>query len=252
METISALEARREFIPQLHTFFDSQLGIHWASCDFRVESFHPSLFAHFGIELPSHMEKAVAKRRAEFLAGRVAAARSLAALGCAGCSVPIGENRSPLWPEGIAASISHSDGQALCAASHKSRNDYLGVDLEKLINAEVARDIGSSIVTGAELNLLLQAGLSQNTAITLAFSAKESLFKALYPFIKKYFGFESAQVAAFYPGDSIREGTLTLHLDADLARFCGEKSLYRCDYQWSGNTLRTLVAGSLAQHGEPA
>jgi enterobactin synthetase component D len=214
-------------------------------CDFRLEKFHPSLFAYFDIEFPVEMERSVVKRRAEFLAGRLAAARALEALGCTDCAVPIGENRSPQWPEGISASISHSDGRALCVASRKSRNEYLGVDLEKLVSAEVAGNIGDSIASETELNLLMRSGLPKNTAITLAFSAKESLYKALYPSIGEYFGFERARVATFYPG----EQCVTLQLDKDLARHCRGKATYQCDFVWSGDMLQTLVAGQFPESG---
>lgn len=66
---------------------------------------------------------------------------------------------------------------------------YLGIDLEKKLSKECVIEIKSSIISLDEENLILKSKLSFEDAFTLIFSAKESLFKALYPSVRAYFDF---------------------------------------------------------------
>ncbi|HAG01786.1 MAG TPA: enterobactin synthase subunit EntD, partial [Leclercia adecarboxylata] len=52
------------------------------------------------------------------------------------------------------------------------------------------------VVDTQEAQRLAESGLPFDLAFTLAFSAKESLFKALFPKVQTWMGFESARVTA--------------------------------------------------------
>ena len=86
--------------------------------------------------------------------------------------------RAPVWPKGVAGSISHSDSRAVAVVSRTRLG--LGVDIEPLMTATQARDIQDLILTTAE-TALRPPQLCFETFLTLAFSAKECVYKALSP-----------------------------------------------------------------------
>ncbi len=145
----------------------------------------------FESRLPADLRRAVAKRRREFLAGRHCAARALACAGHAGNGwLPIGENRLPVWPDGWLGSISHSRFGAVAVATHSSSCRALGVDMEPLVDAALAADIASTVARPGELERL--SDLPRDWRVTLLFSAKEALFKALYPETRRFHDFTAA------------------------------------------------------------
>jgi enterobactin synthetase component D len=117
---------------------------------------------------------AVAKRRSEFLAGRLCAALALRAAGLPQ-EVPR-KGRAPLWPEGIVGAISHSDSRAIAVISRL--HSGLGVDCEEIMPLARAEALHQEILTAEEL-ALRPAALPFATFVTLVFSAKEALYKAL-------------------------------------------------------------------------
>ncbi|KKF71018.1 enterobactin synthase subunit EntD [Citrobacter amalonaticus] len=139
-------------------------------------AFEPYTFhEHDLLWLPHHAQLARAgrKRKAEHLAGRIAAVQALREWGHK--NVPgMGEQRQPLWPEGLSGSISHCATTALAVVSYQP----VGVDIEAIFTAQTAAELAGSIVTEAEKVRLAGSGLPFEQALTLAFSAKESAFKA--------------------------------------------------------------------------
>ncbi|MFN1130333.1 enterobactin synthase subunit EntD [Lelliottia nimipressuralis] len=176
--------------------------------------FDPTTFDHADLLwLPHHadLSHASAKRKAEHLAGRIAAVQALQPFGIT--TVPgIGANGEPLWPTGFAGSISHSGTQALALAVRRD-NALVGIDCEALIAEKEAVEIQDGIINEQEKRVLLSAGYPFALALTLVFSAKESLFKALFPRVNAFMGFDSACVTA------MTHHTLTLSLARPLAGF---------------------------------
>jgi enterobactin synthetase component D len=68
----------------------------------------------------------------------------------------------------------------------------LGVDIEEKIDPKICSDIQSQVASPAEFEVL--SGLDFCTQMTLIFSAKESLYKALYPQVRTFFGFDAARL----------------------------------------------------------
>jgi 4'-phosphopantetheinyl transferase EntD len=139
----------------------------------------------FPQEMPA-IARAVPKRRAEFAAGRRAARAALAEIGIAPVAVPVGDHRAPVWPEGVVGAITHDAGVALAAVARSDRMRGLGIDVTEA--APLPGNTRRAILPHAA-----EQGLSplEERAV---FSAKESLFKALFPFLGTYFGFEAAAV----------------------------------------------------------
>ena len=171
-------------------------------------TFQPGLFAQRGITLPHSIAAATPRRQCEFLAGRALAAEVLAQLGEPWAEVGIAPDRRPVWPVGLAGSISHARGFVACILG-RCPGHHPGVDVETLGRNQSVLAIRRIVLTEAERVLLRD----QNpTLTTLVFSAKETLFKALYPMVGHHFGFEAAELVAL-PGAT----TLTLRLTRDLA-----------------------------------
>lgn len=161
-----------------------------------IVGFDPNSFhEHDLLWLPHHAQLTAGarkrKRKAEHLAGRIAAIHALREYGIK--TVPgIGEQRQPLWPHGLFGSISHSATTALAVVSHHP----VGLDIEAIFSPQVAAELADSIIDNTERQILLHASLPFPLALTLAFSAKESLYKAFSAHLTHLPGFFSANVIA--------------------------------------------------------
>lgn len=216
------------------------LSLHRVSFDPAASS--PECFGAQGITLPTSLQGAVPKRLGEFLAGRLAAREALRPFGLAGCSVDIGAAREPLWPEGVEGSISHSrlagEGVALCAV--RPGQEGIGLDLEAWLDGDQGAQLWPGIMDGEEWGRL-EAGvhdaqLSLAEGVTLVFSAKESLFKGLYPRVGRYFDFLDARWLA------MTAQTLTLELKCPLTPAL--PASWRCTLHWQalpGGVLTVLL-----------
>ncbi|MGL0786178.1 4'-phosphopantetheinyl transferase family protein [Xanthomonas translucens] len=169
---------------------------------FDAERFRLQAFAAAAIACPDSVARSVRKRQAEFLFGRLAARLALGeALGPAQAQaeITIDATRAPRWPTGSLGSISHSGGCAAAVALPASQGRGIGIDLERLL-APTAREavLGVAIDT-TETSLLAAAADAQwphDALLTALFSAKESLFKAAFGAVGRYFDFAAARLCA--------------------------------------------------------
>lgn len=139
--------------------------------------------------------RGVAKRQAEYLAGRLCAREALRRVSGRASVPAVGEDRAPQWPHGVVGSITHGDNWAAALVAADSRWRGLGLDVERLLPAERAQRLQGEILTTAELQRL--QGLDEESRaarISLTFSLKESLFKALYPLTLTRFYFHDAEL----------------------------------------------------------
>ena len=167
-------------------------------------------FQRSAIEAPATIQRSVAKRQAEFLAGRVCARAALQQLEGLNFSPAIGEDRAPVWPAHISGSITHSTGRAAAIVAQKNHWRGLGMDLENLLNAERAERLAGEILTAPELKRMAAGPRDQLALlVTLTFSVKESLFKALYPIVQQRFYFEHAEVLEWSERGEVRLRLLT-------------------------------------------
>lgn len=139
--------------------------------------------------------RGVAKRQAEYLAGRLCAREALRRVSGQASVPAVGDDRAPQWPRGVVGSITHGDNWAAALVAPDDRWRALGLDVERLLPAERAQRLQGEILTTAELQRL--HGLDENARaarISLTFSIKESLFKALYPLTLTRFYFQDAEL----------------------------------------------------------
>jgi len=136
------------------------------------------------------------KRRSEFTLGRICAHKALSRFGLE--SEPILRNpktREPCWPDSVWGSITHSAGLAAVAVGLKKDINGVGIDMENL-SRSVDFNIKRHVCVDSELDWLESLPTKQaNRALRIIFSAKESIFKCLYPSTKTYLSFKDAAVS---------------------------------------------------------
>ena len=198
-------------------------------------TFDPTTFTDADLLwLPHYAEYANAghKRKAEHLAGRIAAAHALGAINER--AIPgIGPSGEPLWPDGISGSITHSGTQAM-AVVVRHPDALVGIDCEAILPDHEAREIQDGIVDAQEAMCLTHSCSPFALALTLAFSAKESLFKALFPKVKIYMGFEWARVT------ELTEKTITLALSRPAGQY-PEGKRFTLVWQHDNGNVWTLL-----------
>ena len=134
------------------------------------------------------------KRKIDFRLGRAAAHRALTKLDIP-ANVPIlrGESREPLWPEGIVGSIAHASGYGIAAVSRQTDCPTIGVDIQK-IEERYTDHLISRFADPDEFDWVCSDTAKRTERAVRLFSAKESVFKALYPIGKVWFAFDVAHL----------------------------------------------------------
>ncbi|MCB9229372.1 MAG: 4'-phosphopantetheinyl transferase superfamily protein [Deltaproteobacteria bacterium] len=161
------------------------------------------LWQKLGICFPSSLKTACRKRKAEYLAGRYCIRQSMEQAGFvpgSPFSIRSGKHREPLWPEGWTGSVTHSHQLAMAAVAPRHLCRSLGLDLEKRLSEKSFAAIRHAVLFNSEPGLLESVRGEGESAVrscaTLIFSAKESIFKAIFPHVGIYFGFEDANITA--------------------------------------------------------
>lgn len=196
---------------------------------FSASHYTDDLFGKHQIFFPAEMENAVTKRRAEFFAGRYCAQQSLLALTGNASVIHIGPSRNPLWPEGVAGSISHCSNHAIAATALTLHVRGIGIDIQDEIDSGTYDSIKTQILCGDELALIPQYNppSTQLQVFSLMFSVKESFFKAAFPEVGHYFDFSCVSVVAIDQGDQC----IYLHVNETLSRHLTKGVTVKAHYQ---------------------
>ena len=165
-------------------------------CRFDRSKYSDTLWKRYNIPLHNSVKNAGIRRKAEFLAGRYACKMALGAFGIFDIEIGIGHHRRPLWPDGLTGSISHIDQVAMCALAKDSDIHSIGIDMENLILAELMEEIATLVFSKSELDYLHKLKMPVTHAATIAFSAKESLFKASHCLVGQYMDFNAATLVS--------------------------------------------------------
>ncbi len=183
------VESSGDSAPQLSPFTNS--AISFAVCD---ESQLDS-FALHQLEELALGEAVSPKRRKDFKLGRAAARQALQAIGFP-VVTPIlrGEGREPIWPIGVVGSIAHGSGYGVAAAAWAADVPALGIDIQ-LIEDRYTDDLIARFADPDEFDWVRGAPAKRTERAVSLFSAKESVFKALYPLGKVWFAFDVAHLS---------------------------------------------------------
>jgi enterobactin synthetase component D len=216
-------------------FADSVPGARLFSSRFDHTLLTANDFLQCGIVPPESIQRSVAKRQAEYLAGRLCTRSALFALTGDGQVPAIGADRAPVWPAHTVGSITHGSGWAAAVVASTSDCQGLGLDIESLLPPARAERLASEILTPAERTRMDPT--HTHAVVTLTFSLKESLFKALYPLVGKRFYFEHAEVLHWSA-----QGHARLRLLTDLSERFGHGFEIDAQFAWLDEHLLSLVA----------
>lgn len=104
--------------------------------------------------------------------------------------------------------IAYQSHCGLCGKKN-AQTCKLGIDMEKFVSERAAKEIMPLIlVTPQERALVASTDWPIHRLVTLIFSAKESLFKAIYPTVGRYLEFAHSYVEEI----DLHRGKLTLRL----------------------------------------
>lgn len=174
----------------------------------------------------------VPARREALARGRAAAHAALRSLGLDHGPILSGPSREPLWPHGATGAISHAGGFGVALVAPTASTDGIGVDVEELRHAPELWDQ----VPGAEERVWIEEldATEREAAVLALFSAKESVFKAFFPRIGSFFGFEKATLS---PTPTGFVGRLADGLD----RGYPSHRAFAITSDWYGDLLLTAV-----------
>ncbi|MCC5794961.1 MAG: 4'-phosphopantetheinyl transferase superfamily protein [Chromatiales bacterium] len=150
------------------------------------------------------------RRAREFHHGRHCARQALARLGLPALPLPQGEDRAPCWPAGVTGSISHSGSWAIAAVALARDLAGLGLDIEP--DDPLPLDVHALVCRPGEARRF--DGMGTDPA-RLLFSAKESLYKCLWPLTGRFLEFSEIEL-------SPAPGGFT-------ARYCGQGAPLKLD-----------------------
>jgi len=147
------------------------------------------------LDHPLKIAQARVERKNEYLCGRVLAQAVLNHH--FGLDQPITSMYEPLpiWPNHVLGSISHSQNKLIVALSNNAI--YLGVDIEHWVTSEFAQESAHLVLTPSEFDLWKNKAaefFDFARYVSLIFSIKESLYKAVYPTAKQYIDFLEASI----------------------------------------------------------
>lgn len=135
---------------------------------------------------------AVVARRREFVTARRCAREALAGLGYDPAPIRPGRRREPIWPAGVAGSITHCAGYRAAAVARTCDVASLGVDAET--HAPLPPRVLPKVTAPGDVEHLAELTARDPSVHwdRLLFSAKESVYKAWYPLTGRWLGFGEA------------------------------------------------------------
>lgn len=156
------------------------------------------------------------KRRNDFVLGRAAARLALIGAGIRNPSPVLqGSGREPVWPQKIVGSITHCGPWAIAAVANNKSVEAVGIDLEDAQDVPHG-EIAGTVCNDSEREWVFASGDNQ-LKLAMIFSAKEAIYKALYPLCKKFFDFHAVELTWFPQSNQFR-GILLVDLSSTLPK----------------------------------
>jgi 4'-phosphopantetheinyl transferase EntD len=132
-------------------------------------------------------------REAEFRAGRACAREALLKIGIAEWPLIPASTREPQWPGDVVGSITHSGAYCAAAVARDEHCSGIGIDIEA--TCRVGEELAPAVCSRRELAALdkYEPG-RRRELLTLIFSAKESVFKAIFPRERVFLEFGDVEI----------------------------------------------------------
>lgn len=180
-------------------------------------------------------------RRVSFVGGRLALRAAAAQLGLRLHAVLPDDRGAPVPPPGFAVSISHKRTLAVGMVA-RDTDGTLGVDLEE--SGPPRLRIADRVLRPEELEAIAPLPDDRRwIALLLRFSTKESVYKAVDPYVRRWVGFDEASVTPGLTGRS----TVRLHLARGEGPFDVDAR-----YHWLRGWLLTSVRIQRRPDDQPA
>lgn len=184
---------------------------------FDKNCYQDTLFILLDQTLPESFATANIKRKAEYLAGRYCARWLLQQVGCKEDKLINSCQRVPIWPSGWCGSISHTGEQAIAILAPLSAKLSPGIDIEQACSKNILK-IAKVCATPQEQAIISNIPLPYYRTLSILFSAKESLYKSLWPRVQCSFGFNTVMLTALNVTQQSFTLTLTTNLTPSLQR----------------------------------
>lgn len=169
-------------------------------------------------------------RQGQFVGGRIALRQALGHLGVRPGALLSLERGAPALPNGIVGSISHKRDLAIAMVA-RDQGWTLGVDLEDYAPERLR--IAKAVLRPEELEAIEPlADRERWIELVLRFSIKESIYKALDPYVNRYVSFHEASVSPDLEG----RAAVQLHLEKGEGPFEVEAR-----YHWLWGRIVTSV-----------
>jgi enterobactin synthetase component D len=139
------------------------------------------------------LAQAVAIRQREYSSARHLAHGLLQRLVGESGPLLIGKDRSPMWPEAVLGSLSHSRDWCAVTVAHK-RNGLLGIGVDIEDIRPMAPPLFAEILTPRELQDLPEDDAERTAQALSIFSIKESVYKCLQPIGNSGLGFQAMEL----------------------------------------------------------
>lgn len=254
-DTTAAHAPRRERSGELHGDAEFHNALAWLLPDpirkhgGRIENLQEPLHDAEA----AFVRDAVERRVMEFTAGRACAHTALRALGVQDAPIRMGDRCQPLWPVGAVGSISHAAGYCIAAVAPRERVAGLGVDIESA--DPLPESLINLVCTSSEkAEFERRPALPGALLAKFIFSAKEAVFKCLYPVFGEELDFEDVDLEPDVQGGRFiaHVSRVALNANADLELHgrlaCTSRlvmsavSLYEIHREWrsAGRLLRAL------------
>ncbi len=173
-------------------------------------------------------------RQVSFVGGRLALHAAMADLGLPAVPVLPDARGTPVVPDGWTGSVSHKRTLAIALVARARRGTdavTVGIDLETRAPARLG--VAPRVLRPAELQAIEPLPLDRRwTALLLRFSTKEAIYKAVDPWVRRWVGFDEAEVTPGLDGLS----AVTLHLDPP-----GPPMSVEAHYRWLPGHVVTTV-----------
>lgn len=173
----------------------------------RSPSVVPSFVSHVTVALdpnapstvtvPPELHRATPERKRQYVAGRYCADYAIERLRPSATRPAIGRGPAgePQWPAGLTGSVTHTDGLASAAVARLTDVRSIGIDSEMRVDRWRAERIRLLVMLPEE-HAVGGRAIDEATRVTLVFSAKESIFKCLYPVVGRRFYYEDALITS--------------------------------------------------------
>jgi len=168
----------------VRALFDADILVAEADPALYAPELHPSEAAQ--------VAKAVDKRQREFAAARGLARGLFESLGLVAGPLLNGEDRAPIFPDGVVGSITHTAGYCGVVVGRASSYVGLGLDVEQAepLKPELLR----MILADDERDAYDPTDPPALARAKLVFSAKEAAYKAQYALTRTYLGFSAMRI----------------------------------------------------------